>query len=63
MSPRRQGGATCIAPLGDVPEDSLEGVALCGKPATTARVVEGLRCPLCAAHAAEIDAEAKRGEQ
>lgn len=30
---------------------------LCGEPATTERVAEGLACPLCAAHAAEIDAE------
>jgi hypothetical protein len=31
---------------------------LCGGPATTTRTVEGLECALCAAHAAEIDAEA-----
>lgn len=53
----------CIAPV-DATEAGPNafrerGVSefLCGEPATTERVVEGLACPLCAAHAAEIDAE------
>ena len=54
--PRASAG-TCIAPLGEVPQDGLEGVALCGAPATTTRVVEGLTCALCELHAREIDNE------
>jgi hypothetical protein len=33
---------------------------LCGEPATTERVAEGLACPLCAAHAAELDDESEQ---
>jgi hypothetical protein len=40
----------CIAPLGD-------GDELCGEPATETRIVEGLECPLCMAHARELDEE------
>lgn len=59
MSPRRPPAPrarTCIAPTGDV-GDSLEATPLCGRPATTERLVEGVRCPLCALHAAEYDAD------
>jgi hypothetical protein len=31
---------------------------LCGEPATEERVVSGVTCSLCAAHAAELDGEA-----
>jgi hypothetical protein len=44
----------CIAPVSDDDE------TLCGQPATTDRVVEGLVCPLCAEHAAEIDRETQQ---
>jgi hypothetical protein len=51
---------TCIAPKGDVAEGAAALEAdLCGAPATTTRVVEGLECALCAEHAREIDNEAK----
>lgn len=30
---------------------------LCGEPATTDRIVEGIVCPLCAEHARELDSE------
>ena len=43
MTPERQ----CIAPT--------DGDALCGRPATTTRIVDGLDCALCAEHAAEYD--------
>ena len=49
--------ALCIAPLDD------DGYTLCGKPATTTRVVEDLKCPLCAEHAAELDAERESAEE
>lgn len=39
----------CVAPL--------DGERVCGEPATTERVVEGLVCALCAEHAAELDQE------
>jgi hypothetical protein len=59
VSPR--GGkpaAECVAPLGDVPDDAtLDDVRLCGAVAVTTRVIEGMECPLCARHAAEVDAE------
>lgn len=45
----------CQAPIDDVPDDSLEGVRLCGEPATEERTVEGLVWRLCAEHAAEVD--------
>lgn len=52
---------TCIAPVGDVSDSAeLSEIALCGKPAVAERVVAGLRCALCAAHAAEFDAEFKQ---
>ncbi len=51
----------CIAPL-DSPEDALEA-HLCGAIATTEREVEGVRCPLCTVHAAELDADAERASQ
>jgi len=38
----------CVAPL----EGSAE---LCGEDASESRLVEGLDCPLCAEHAAELD--------
>jgi hypothetical protein len=43
-------GPRCVAPLGDVGR-------LCGEDAVTERLVEGILCPLCAAHAAELDEE------
>lgn len=51
----------CVAPLGDVPDDPGpdDVIPLCGRDATTTRTVEGLVCPLCAEHAAEIDREAE----
>lgn len=39
---------SCIAPL--------EDGRLCGAPATTGRLIEGLVCPLCEEHAREVDA-------
>lgn len=44
----------CIAPIG-TRSDGTE--VLCGEPATAERTVEGLVCPLCAEHAAEINRE------
>lgn len=52
--------ARCVAPLGDADaETPLEQIQICGEPATEVREVEGIACPLCAAHAAEIDAETR----
>ncbi len=62
LHPRPRRGARCIAPLGDVHDDDPLAADLCGAPATTTRTADGLRCPLCAAHAAEIDAEIDAGE-
>jgi hypothetical protein len=42
-----------VAPL----SGALLTDALCGAPATAERTVEGLVCPLCAEHAAELDEE------
>lgn len=42
----------CIAPISEV---DAEDFVLCGKPATTTRLAEGLECPLCEAHAREFD--------
>lgn len=39
--------ARCVAPV--------DGDLLCGAPATEERTIEDIVCPLCAAHAAEID--------
>ncbi len=53
--------ARCIAPVdaSDAGPNAFRerGVAelLCGEPATTERTAEGIVCPLCAAHAAELD--------
>lgn len=63
MNARRLGGrkppppapARCVAPV-DGGEDA--GVlVLCGDPAVTTRTMEGIECPLCAAHAQELDRE------
>jgi len=40
--------------------DTLEETPLCGAPATTERLVDGVRCPLCAQHAAEYDDDLRR---
>ncbi len=40
--------ALCVAPLGTG--------KICGALATSEREIEGLICPLCARHAAELDA-------
>lgn len=42
----------CVAPVDC-------GSHLCGLPATEERVIEGVVCPLCAEHAAEIDRDVK----
>lgn len=44
----------CVAPIDEVG-------TLCGAPADVERVVDGVACPLCAAHAAEFDEEFARG--
>lgn len=44
--------STCIAPT-----DGTLDARLCGAPAITTRVVDGLECALCAAHATEGDDE------
>lgn len=45
---------TCVAPLDD--GGGLHD-RLCGRPATTERVVGGIALPLCDDHARELDAE------
>jgi hypothetical protein len=45
--------ARCIAPI--------DGERLCGRPAKTTRTVEGITCPLCGAHARELDGERPYG--
>lgn len=47
----------CVAPIEDVGDRRIEEVRVCGRLASTSRLAEGLDCPLCAAHAAELDAE------
>jgi hypothetical protein len=42
-------------PIDDIGDGDALKAPLCGEPATTTRVVEGLVCPLCAAHAKEFD--------
>lgn len=49
----------CVAPTG---ETEGEDAILCGEPATTTREIAGVVASLCAAHAAEIDADTMRGE-
>ena len=44
--------ARCVAPVG--PQQDPLWERLCGEPATTEVLVEGLLCPLCAEHAAEM---------
>jgi hypothetical protein len=51
-------GATCFVPANA--KGDLED--LCGKPAATERVVEGLVFPLCAEHAEELDTERREEE-
>jgi hypothetical protein len=46
-------GARCVAPI----DDDQPEPRLCGEPATTTRIVEELVCPLCEAHATELDEE------
>ena len=46
--------ASCVTPTDTLASGEER---LCGLPATTERTVEGLVCPLCAGHAAEIDRE------
>jgi hypothetical protein len=60
--PKPSRGATCIAPLDDEVHEGPRALEarLCGRPATTTRVVDGLVCALCGEHAAEIDGERER---
>ena len=43
----------CVAPVDELPVEPGEE-PLCGALATEERAVEGLVCPLCAEHAAEL---------
>ena len=45
----------CVTPIND--SDSHNPEVLCGARATEVRLVEEIECPLCAEHAAELDAE------
>lgn len=48
--------ARCCAPPLDAPEDP---VRTCGKPAVEVALVDGVECPLCAAHLEELRCERK----
>jgi hypothetical protein len=50
----------CLAPLGD---GSAADGSVCGRPAVTEREVNRMIFPLCAEHAAELDADADDGEE
>lgn len=47
----------CVAPVSGATDSSLRETKLCGREATTGRIVEGIECPLCAEHAHEFDTE------
>lgn len=51
--PKPKPGARCVVPVAGT---HLHPV-LCSRPATTTRVAGGVCCPLCPAHAAQLDTE------